>query len=176
MNSAPDVDKELLGVPPETYGSSYAAHLLEQYRLYVEMTDRTSERRQSANTFLLTVNTVLVAILGLASGLPGRSTGLIFLGATGVAGMALAFTWYRLIGSYRQLNSGKFRIVHALERHLPLRPYEAEWTTLGRGENPHLYRPFTSVETWIPALFFLLYLAILLLSILAAAPALSSCF
>jgi len=176
MNSAHDVDKELLGVPPETYGSSYAAHLLEQYRLYVEMTDRTSERRQAANTFLLTVNTVLVAILGLASGIPGRSTGLIFLGVTGVAGMALAYTWYRLVGSYQQLNTGKFRIVQAMERLLPLRPYDAEWTALGRGENPNLYRPFTSVETWIPALFFLLYLAILLLSILAAAPALSSCF
>ena len=168
MDPSQDIEQELLGVPPQAYGASYTSHVLEQYRLYVEMTDRISERRQSANTFLLTVNTVLVAILGLASEVPGRASNLIFLGATGIAGMALSYTWYRLIGSYRQLNSGKFRIVHAMERLLPLRPYDAEWTTLGRGRDPALYRPFTSVETWIPALFFLLYLSLLVLSIIAA--------
>jgi hypothetical protein len=144
--------------------------VLEQYRLYVEMTDKISERRQSANTYLLTVNTVLVTILGLSNAIPGRTTNLVFLAAAGIAGLALSFTWYRLIASYRQLNTGKFRVVHAIERLLPLRPFDAEWTAIGRGENPNLYRPFTSVETWIPGLFFLLYLGLLSLSVIASLP------
>src|SRR2546426_1964670 len=37
---------------------------LEQYKLYVEMADRISARRQTANEFFLSVNTVIVALLG----------------------------------------------------------------------------------------------------------------
>jgi len=142
--------------------------VLEQYRLYVQMADKISERRQSANTYLLTVNTVLAAVLGLAATIPGRISSLAFLVVGGIAGMVLAYTWYRLIASYRQLNSGKFKVVHAIEHLLPLRPYDAEWTALGRGDDPKLYRPFTSVETWIPGLFFSLYLAMLVFSLAVA--------
>src|SRR3989442_10768421 len=37
---------------------------LEQYKLYVEMADRISARRQTANEFFLSVNTAIVALLG----------------------------------------------------------------------------------------------------------------
>ncbi len=168
MAATPGFDEELKGVPREKYGPEYQAHLLEQYRLYVEMADKTSERRQSANTYLLTVNTVLAAVLGVAAEVPWSTSRLAFLSVGGVAGMVLAFTWYRLIASYRQLSGGKFRVIHVIESFLPLRPYHAEWTALGRGEAPKLYRPFTSVETWIPAVFFVLYLAIVVVSISAS--------
>ncbi len=169
MAAVPDIEKELAGVPRENYGAEYPAHVLEQYRLYVLMADKISERRQSANTYLLTVNTVLAAILGLATAVPGRNSSLAFLAIGGIAGMVLAYTWYRLIASYRQLSSGKFRVVHAMERLLPLRPYDAEWAALGRGEDPKIYRPFTSVETWIPGVFFVLYLGLVVFSVVAAA-------
>ena len=39
-------------------------HALEQYKLYVEMADRISARRQTANSFFLSVNTAIVALLG----------------------------------------------------------------------------------------------------------------
>ena len=82
--------------------------------------------------------------------------------------MLLSFTWYRLIVSYRQLNSGKFKVIHAIESQLPLRPYDAEWTAVGRGENPKLYRPFTAIETWVPWVFLVLYLGLALFPFLAA--------
>ena len=37
--------------------------LLEQYKLYVEMTDRISQRRMNANTFFISVNTLLLTII-----------------------------------------------------------------------------------------------------------------
>lgn len=170
MDPISDIDKELVGVPRDKYGADYASHVLEQYRLYVQMTDKISERRQSANTYLLTVNTVLAAILGLVNAVPGSPFNFVFLSVGGIAGMALSLTWYRLIASYRQLNSGKFKVVHAMERLLPMRPYDAEWTALGRGENPKLYRPFTTVETWVPVLFFLLYMALVAFTVVSASP------
>lgn len=52
--------------PPRAanYGS-YERHLLEQYRLYVEMADRIAARRHTANTFFLTSNTAFVSFIAL---------------------------------------------------------------------------------------------------------------
>jgi hypothetical protein len=42
-------------------------HRIEQYKLYLEMADRISSRRQSANSFFLTLNTALVALVSYLS-------------------------------------------------------------------------------------------------------------
>ena len=46
------------------YPPEYYSHALEQYKLSVEMADRVSQRRQSANVFFLTVSSSLIAFLG----------------------------------------------------------------------------------------------------------------
>ena len=48
----------------DSYGESYQAHSLEIYKLYVQMADNISARRQSANSFFLTVNTAIIGIVG----------------------------------------------------------------------------------------------------------------
>jgi len=148
-----DVQKDLWGVPKDEYGGDHSGHLLEQYKLYVEMADRISQRRQAANTFFLTINAAIGTMLGIVPPLAKVAIGgagpvMICLG-----GIALCYVWHRLLRSYRDLNSGKFRVIHAIERHLPIRPYDAEWTSIGRGEKPELYLPFTHIETGIPWVF-----------------------
>mgnify|MGYP001756840187 FL=1 len=64
--------------------------------------------------------------------------------------------------SYRQLNSGKFKVVHEIEDMLPLAPYAAEWVALGEGKDENLYLPLTHVENWVPVTFGLLYLLLAL--------------
>ena len=39
--------------------------LLEQYKLYVEMMDKVSERRGNANSFFITLHTVVLGIIGI---------------------------------------------------------------------------------------------------------------
>lgn len=56
--------------------------------------------------------------------------------------------------------SGKFRIVHCIEKRLPLSPYDAEWEAIGRGENPKLYKPFTHIETAVLWVFVLLHVIV----------------
>jgi hypothetical protein len=71
--------------------------------------------------------------------------------------------------SYQQLNSGKFRVIHQLEQQLPVAPYAAEWIAVGEGKDPKRYLPLTHVENWVPRLFGLLYL-LLLLAVWNSAP------
>ncbi len=58
----------IISISKNEYGGSYQDHLLEQYKLYVEMADRISERRANANSFFFTVITALISITGLISG------------------------------------------------------------------------------------------------------------
>jgi hypothetical protein len=40
-----DLDEALYKTPASKYGAEYQNHLLEQYKLYVQMADKISERR-----------------------------------------------------------------------------------------------------------------------------------
>jgi hypothetical protein len=138
------------------YGPEYEKHLFEQYKLYVEMADRVSARRALANTFFLTAHTALITAFTvlLKEDILVRSA-IGFAPFTAV--VLLCYVWWRLVSSYRQLNSGKFQVVHALENLLPAAPYAAEWTALGEGKDARLYRPLTHIENWVPIGFALLY-------------------
>jgi hypothetical protein len=140
----------------ERYGSEYDKHLFEQYKLYVEMADRNSARRGTANSFFLTVNTALITAFTVI-----LKEGSIFSGPIGYAPfaavLALCYVWWRIIRSYRQLNSGKFKVVHKFEQLLPAQPYADEWIELKEGRDPKVYAPLTHVEDWVPICFGLLY-------------------
>ena len=161
LPSLKDVQMVLQCVGEKEYGEKYREHVLEQYKLYLELTDNISSRRQKANTFYLTVNTTLVTVAGFLAGL--SNGGAYWPIAIGLAGLILCYTWYRLILSYRDLNKGKFLVVHALENLLPTQPYKAEWITVGEGKNPKLFLLFTHVEAAVPWVFFALYVVLLLL-------------
>jgi hypothetical protein len=164
MKSTNNLDH--LQVKPEEYGPEYSKQLMEQYKLYVEMADRVSERRSSANTFFLTANTLLISIFGAIVANAPSSTALkeIWLFIFALSGIAFSVAWFYLVQSYRQLNSGKFKVIHAIEQNLPLALYKAEWKALGEGRDPKIYRPLTKIEIYAPLTFALLYALILALS------------
>jgi hypothetical protein len=141
---------------------------MEQYKLYVEMADRVSDRRSLANTFFLTANTFLVSVFGAIVGKDAaHSSGSVRIWFTlfALSGLAFSFTWFFIVKSYRQLNTGKFEIIEEIEKKLPLAPYKAEWIALGEGKNPKLYRPLTGIEIIAPLTFSAIYIAILLINI-----------
>lgn len=141
----------------EEYGPEFEQHLLEQYKLYVEMADRISARRMMANSFFLGVHTSLLTLFVLFVKGDQRETMIIWQVPL-VALILLCFVWWRLVYSYRQLNSGKYKIVHKMEQMLPAAPYDDEWREAGCGKDSNLYKPLTSIENWIPACFAILYL------------------
>lgn len=121
------------------------------YKLMVESSESLVARRQGVNTFFITINGVLLTALSLIGGSAVQTS----LGALGVAFLAatgglLSFAWRSLIKSFGQLNTGKFKVINEMERHLGAAIYAAEWEALGRGEDPSIYRSFTSREVWVP--------------------------
>jgi hypothetical protein len=74
-----------------------------------------------------------------------------------IAGIAISYMWYRLVRSYKDLNTAKFKVIHEIESQLPIAPYDAEWEAVGRGKAPELYLPFTHVEIYVPWVFIILH-------------------
>ncbi len=155
-------NSHLLRMTEEEYGERYRDHCLAMYHGFVESAERISDRRHSANSFFLTVNT---ALLGITGYLQSEEVNLLWLVA--LAGAVLCYTWYRLIGSYRSMNTAKFKVLHEIEQQLPFAPYDAEWEQLKRGKVPRVHIPFSQVEKVVPPVFLALhgvaFLAILLI-------------
>ena len=139
---------------------------IEIYKIYVELADRVSDRRLKANTFFLSVNSFLIAFAGILKAINLDHLAkpwAIFVCASGIA---MSFFWYRLLLSYRGLNSAKFKVIHQMEEKLALKPFDEEWKHLELGKNDELYKPLSKIEQNIPIVFVILYGVILLWSLL----------
>ena len=149
--------------PPQSDADTGQA--LDLYKIMVASSESLVSRRQGVNTFFLTMNGALLT----ASGLIVQSSGRNRMAGLGIAvlafaGVILCVAWRSLIISFGQLNRGKFQVINTIERYLKAAIYAAEWEALGRGENPKIYRSFTSREIWVPG-------ALLVLHVVTAATA-----
>lgn len=158
----PDIEKILFISASEKYGDKYIEHLLDQYKIYINATEKISDRRQKTNEFFLGLNTALVALLGFIATKTAQSEISLMLGVSSIAGITICYLWYRIIASYKGLNSAKFKVIHAIEMRLPLALYDTEWEMLGRGEDKKVYWPFSHIELYVPKIFIVIYLALIL--------------
>ena len=71
-------------------------------------------------------------------------------------GVIVCLLWYRIINSHRDLNRVKFKLIHALEQHLPATPYTLEWQIAEQGTG-RPYCAVTDIERWIPWTFLVLH-------------------
>lgn len=71
-----------------------------------------------------------------------------------------------MLRSYKQLNTGKFEVLHEIEKKLPLALYGFEWKILKEGKEKDVYFPFSHVEMLIPQVFGIAYFVLLLVSFL----------
>lgn len=149
------------GVSPANYGKEgqYEEHLFEQYKIFVESADRISVRRSVANSFFLTLHTLIIGAIGFAyeKG-PQLATRWLVVFPL-IALLALCYLWWRLLKSYEQLNRAKFKIIGKYEKRLPSSPYwAAEWSALAKGQDPEIYQPLGKTEKLIPIVFGVIYL------------------
>ncbi len=141
---------------PEEYGEKYPDHLLEQYKLYVEMADRISQRREHTNRFYVTLLAALAALLVVLVrftllGDDGYTTLLnVVILCSGVFGAFLSWVWCLNIQSYRALNSAKFVIIHKLEKQLPFNMYKEEWNLIEKPGHSPKYIQLTAIEQYVP--------------------------
>lgn len=128
---------------------------LEIYKLLIEMADRVSQRRQAANSFYLSVNTLLLGSSAYLLPTPQQIQGILVIT---VAGMAISVLWIWNILSYKTLNTAKFAVIQDLEKSLTIQPYTDEWTRLDPEQDGERHTPFHRVELFVPWVFFTAYI------------------
>jgi hypothetical protein len=133
------------------------------FELYLATAEKVSDRRAQANSWMLSVNSAIVALYGfLQSDKMAISAGqrAVWLWAIPAAGVIVCLAWAALLASYRKLTYAKFAVLAELEANLPASPFTRErqiYKNEGR-------RSLSQIEILIPVCFVLLYIIILLLA------------
>jgi hypothetical protein len=175
--SAGDSSRQQVSESPQTVkvddvgdeSPSARAERLDLYKFGVEMADRISARRGTANSFFLTVSTALATVVGiLASGNADASGSnrqrFASLVISGV-GTVFSLTWWLLLRSYRDLSRAKWDVINRLEDRMEIRLYQDEWKIL-KAEQPRQpwrrrYRELGLIERVVPLLFLAVYVTFL---------------
>ena len=133
--------------------------LFELYKLYVEMANSVSQRRESSNKFFLTLVTTPVALLVLVS---KENHSLLsnpsIMMACSIMGLVISITWILNLVMYRKLNSAKFKVILDIETHLPHAGFTEEKEHL-KVDN---YRGLTKTEMVLPFLTAACYFSLFL--------------
>lgn len=132
------------------------SEVLEIYRLFVETADRISARRGLANSFFLAALSTLV-VVGASSQAPTWSVA--------VPGVVVSAIWWRLLGSYRELNSAKYRVIHEIEKKLALSPYTDEWSLIMDSERGRFRVPYFGLgklEQVVPIVYCCLFVVLVI--------------
>ncbi len=130
----------------------------EQYKVLVESAEKVSDKRMSANNYFLTINTGLISLAGILLTSKIVSLNTLFIVFIGYLGLAICATWFFIVLSYKQLNSGKFKLIHKIEKELPIKLFADEWKELGEGRSLRKYIPLSHIEVIVPVVFFVFYL------------------
>ncbi|MET9864968.1 hypothetical protein ABZZ16_01965 [Streptomyces sp. NPDC006386] len=126
--------------------SNQQPEVLDLYKLAVEMADRVSARRGSANAFFLSVQTALVTVVGF--GIPKLSESPWWVSlAVAIAGITLSAAWWMQLRSYRDLNTAKFKVINKVEERLPIRIFADEWESLKRDPIPRWRKRYAELGT-----------------------------
>jgi len=137
----------------------------EQYKILVDSAEKVSDKRMSANNYFLTVNTALISLTGLLITSKVLLLNFNVMKLISILGLIICVIWFFIVLSYKQLNSGKFKMIHRIEKKLPLQLYADEWVELGEGKNLTKYIPLSHIELVVPIVFFYLYLILMFIQI-----------
>jgi hypothetical protein len=162
MGASEDTEQpdRLVSTPKDRYGDGYQAHLLEQYKLYVESAQKVTDRRITTGNYLLTVNSFLLTVFGVAS---SQHLGGVWVAIVPLAGVLVSFTWYSLVVFYRNLGARKYKVIHQLEGFLPVAPFRCEWQSTHDEAGRHT--GVTYLERLIPLAFAGIYIVLLVFSL-----------
>lgn len=141
------------------------AHFFETYKLAVEMADRVSARRASANSFFFALQAGIAVALGAfalnAGSAEEPEPDRLVLALAAVGGVVIALSWWLLLRSYRDLNTAKFSVIRKIEReHLDIALFSDEWEELKEASGKRWRRRYVeqgAVERVVPLLFVVIY-------------------
>lgn len=117
--------------------------LFEQYKLYVEMANNISERRDKANKFYLALISGVLTLVSIITSIKEFAPVIIVVL---ISNILICWNWYQSIQSYKRLNSSKFKVINSIENKLPIKGYTVEWDLVQlKG-----HKDLTNIEMNIP--------------------------
>lgn len=144
--------------------------LMEQYKMFVQTSEELVRRKQSVNTFYVTLNSLMLsAIVSIACAagdilpIAGNSVVIyIISGVLSLIGVVICCSWITLLISYADLNASKMAIISCIEEKLALKLYDTEWALLTRRIGKRKYQSFTVKEVAVAKIFLALYLVLII--------------
>src|SRR5277367_6352191 len=115
---------------------------------------------------MLSVNSAIVSLYGYLPSdkmVVSGAQKAVWLWAIPAAGAIVCVAWATLLTSYRKLNRAKFAVLMEIEAEMPLSPFTRERELYRRDRR----RSLSYLETLIPGCFILLYVAMLVVAIVA---------
>ena len=140
--------------------------LFDQYKLFLQTSEDLVARRQNVNSFYISVNSALVALIGVVMSLVDMPSKLYVMAFMCVTGIILDMSWINMLDAYGTLNGAKMKVIHLMEEQLPVALYDAEWKVMSDKLNNKRYVSFTNSEKRIPWIFAGVYVVCLLALIL----------
>jgi hypothetical protein len=133
---------------------------LEQYKIMVSSTEKVTEQRLKVNNLFFTVTSSILSVAFVI----GKTFNFSFTSVIGIfiltaMSFLVTFFWEKLINSYGQLNTGKFKVIDKIEKELRTNMFEDEWKILTQEIK---YKPNTNTETTVIKRFRLFILLITL--------------
>jgi hypothetical protein len=138
-----------------------AALKFEEYKLFSELVQRLSERRQAASQTYLAVNTAAFGVLAFLA----KDAGFHGWGLVGVSvplflvGTIACVIWHSIITHFREIIDWHYKQLREMEDVLPesARIYCLEFERFYQEQDGKKVFSFSRLEIWLPRLFIALY-------------------
>ena len=153
-----DLDKFNLWNDEATEGfnnETYHSLLMEQYKVYVSVSDNISSRRTIINTFFLTLHGIIISVIGLSLSRQPTVPNLLLLLVTLLGLLGLCFAWWKLARFYRYTSKAKKQVISEIESRLPSNINSATDNYILSNNKRN---PMYSIETTLPISFSCLYI------------------
>jgi hypothetical protein len=140
----------------DKHDDAYLDHMLEQYKVFVDVTLQYWKHIESANNFFLTLHTAIVSaftfLLIRKVEVPKALVPLLV-----TMSCAVALQWFLLLRSLQKLNRSMHEIIQEWEKQLPAQPHRVEYYKLFQ-RGPRYFK-IQKLYTFIPILALAAYLA-----------------
>ena len=150
------------------YKGNYGNDLLEQYKLYVELTDRINARIHQANTFFLSINIAAVGAVGyikINSTSEHHEFATISLFIIAYLAVIACTAWVRSINAYKELNERRLGTINLIEKRLPLNLFYPELKAMVSKRGSKLGILLRTVELVVPGSFMIIHIVSLLFTL-----------
>ncbi len=154
------IDELLIDPSQDLSNPSRQQTLFEQYKLLVESTQKSDERRKDSNNIFIAINSIFLSFLTQVTHFSELNfEKFLILSLLLFIGIIICWDWFRLINAYKHLNYINYSLIYAFERIFPSRVFSLRTDIISEIDEPtEKANTLLGKETIIPKLFLIIYL------------------